>query len=165
MLWPTSTRKSTNRECLTASCFLEAPIGDLVEEDAAAPGVALTKSADKPRGAELVPGAVEHPGAERVEALDPGKVDDDRPLVGFGRDIGGKASRPSRHARPSSGRTGSARHLVARALDRRLAAREPRCSAPRSLSPSASIPLGDTVSLRAQVEPKFRKRPRECPQA
>jgi hypothetical protein len=53
----------------------ETPVGDLVQENVVlGPG---THEVDRDSaGAEIVPGAVEHPRTERVEAVDAGEVDE-----------------------------------------------------------------------------------------
>ena len=69
--------------------FLEAPVGDLVEQDAVL-GARIDEIGRKASRAEFMARAVENPCAERIEPLDPGKVDDDPPTGRCRDDIGRK---------------------------------------------------------------------------
>ena len=97
---------------------LKAPIGDLVEQDAMLGARADEVRAQGRARAELVPRPVEHPGAERIEALDSGKVDEHaRPLAPCGVGDFGDASLDGRRlvGRPPSRQLGQ--QLMTGALD------------------------------------------------
>ena len=81
---------------------------------------APTKSAEWPLRAEIVPGPVEHPGAERVEPFDRGEIEDDAALVADGGEEIGDAALDRRRliGGPAAGKRRA--QLVADLVDRQL---------------------------------------------
>ena len=160
-LLPTSTRKSTNRECATASARSWKPaIGDLVEKDAL-----LRRRIDEIRRKPVAASSCRvrsSTQAPRVSSRStPGQVDDDAAACSASAEIVGRPG-----ARPSAA-------CSRRPATRRSSARD-RLPPARSIStcgsvsqgalrhgliiPPALIPLGDSVSLRHKSSRSYQEK-------